>query len=83
MKILIYVMMLCCLMMQGCSDNEPEAQATEQTKNAEQSQAVVDKNQTEGDGTLNHYPGSVEMAKEARRLQEEADRKQKELEKGI
>lgn len=73
MKLFIYVILTCFFVIAGCSgDDAPKAQSVEQAGTSKKSESA-----------LGHYAGQVELANEAKKMQEEAEKKQKELEQGI
>ena len=78
MKLLSNIMMLSVFLLAGCSGDEASPAKTQAT-----AQENKETETTEDKGALGHYAGQVDLAREAKRLQEEADKKQKELEQGM
>jgi hypothetical protein len=78
MKFSRYLIIVSFFMIAGCSDDKSSAAKTQPA-----SQENSGTKAKESKGALGHYVGQVESAKEAKRMQEEADKKRREAVQGI
>jgi len=78
MKLFNYIVMASFFMVAGCSGDEASPEKTQTT-----AQEDKETETTKSEGALGHFSGQVGLATEAKRQQEEADKKRKEMEQGI
>ena len=82
MRLYKFMMILSLFVVAGCSGDEAN-EAKNQSTNTQPVEQAAGQVAPEAKGALGNYAGQVELAREAKKMQEEADRKRKEMEQGI